>query len=105
GLIKNPVAVDINTRDELLILDDQEGILQIFQLSEFGRLVYTANQLTNNGFYVESEPYWQEVLNLNAQYAPAMMGLAKAAYKNGDYIKARDLYKQAGDQAGFSDSY
>lgn len=105
GLIKNPVAVDVNSRDELFILDDQEGILQVFELSEFGSLVFTATQLTNHGYYLESEQYWQRVLDLNAQYAPAMMGLAKAAYKNEDYVKARDLYRNAGDQVGFSDAF
>lgn len=105
GLIKNPVAVDVNSRDELFILDDQEGILQVFELSEFGSLVFTATQLTNNGYYLESEKYWQRVLDLNSQYAPAMLGLAKAAYKNEDYVRARDLYKQAGDQVGYSDSF
>lgn len=105
GLIKNPVAVDVNSKDELLILDDQEGLLQVFELSEFGEMVYRANELTNNGFYEQSEQYWRRVLDLNAQYAPAMLGLAKAAYKREEYEVSRELFKQAGDQVGYSDSF
>ncbi|GIP31047.1 nuclease PIN [Paenibacillus sp. J2TS4] len=105
GLIKNPIAVDINSRDELMILDDQGAVLQVFELSEFGHLVYKANELTNNGFYKESEPYWQQILNLNAQFAPALTGLAKAAYANGEYSRSLDLFHRAGDQNGYSDSF
>ncbi|WP_010271547.1 YIP1 family protein [Paenibacillus senegalensis] len=105
GLIKNPVAVDVNSRNELMILDDQGGVLQIFELSEFGQLVYKANELTNNGFYKESEEYWQQILSLNAQFAPALTGLAKAAYANEDYERSLSYFHRAGDQKGYSDSF
>lgn len=105
GLIKNPVSIDMNSRNEMFILDDQENVLQVFKLSEFGSLVYRANELTNKGFYAESEPYWQQVLEWNAQYTPAMLGLAKAAYQKGDYAAAKELFRRAGDQTGYSDSF
>lgn len=105
GLIKNPIAVAVNSRNELFILDDQESVLQVFRLSEFGSLVLTANELTINGFYAESEAYWEKVLQLNARYAPAIAGLARAAYQQGDYEKAKELFRRAGDQSGFSDSF
>src|SRR5690606_30373983 len=105
GLIKNPVAVAINSRNELFILDDQESVLQAFGLSEFGSLVFTANELTINGFYAESKAYWEEVLQLNARYAPAIAGLARAAYQQGDYAEAKELFRRAGDQTGYSDAF
>ncbi|WP_238392470.1 YIP1 family protein [Paenibacillus antri] len=105
GLIKNPVAVAVNSRNELFVLDDQENVLQVFRLSEFGQLVYHANDLTNKGFYAESEPYWHRVLELNAQYTPAILGLAKTAYQKEDYATAKELFRRAGDQVGYSDSF
>ncbi|MFD0958369.1 YIP1 family protein [Paenibacillus chungangensis] len=105
GLIKNPVAIDVNSRNELFVLDDQENVLQVFELSEFGKLVYQANELTNQGFYAESEPYWKQVLDLNAQFGPAIHGLAKAAYQRGDYETAKELFRRGGNQVGFSDAF
>lgn len=105
GLIKSPIAVEINSHQDLFILDSQENVLQQFHLSEFGSLVYKANSLTLAGKYLESEAYWQEVLKLNAFYSPALSGLAKAAYQKGDYSKAAALYQQSGNEKGYSESF
>ncbi|NMO94620.1 nuclease PIN [Paenibacillus lemnae] len=105
GLIKSPVSIDMNSQQELFILDNQENVLQQFRLSEFGALVYHANGLTMAGKYEESEQYWSEVLKLNAFYTPALSGLAKAAYKKGDYNQAAVYYRQAGNEIGYSESF
>jgi len=105
GLIKSPTSVEINSNQDLFILDGQENVLQQFYLSEFGSVVYQANSLTLAGKYLESEHYWQEVLKLNAFYSPALSGLAKAAYQKGDYSRSAALYKQAGNEIGYSESF
>ncbi len=105
GMIKSPSALDHNSRNELFILDEENGSIQRFRLSEFGELVHKANRLTQEGRYEESEQPWREVLRLNAYYTPAMLGLAKAAYKKGDYEEARKLFLDAGHQQGYSDAF
>lgn len=105
GMIKNPVALEFNSRNQLFILDDQEDIVQVFELSEFGALINTANQLTINGYYEESEQYWEKVLQLNARYVPAIQGMGKAAYKKERYREALTYFRIAGDQFGYSDAY
>jgi tetratricopeptide (TPR) repeat protein len=105
GLLKSPVALDVNERNEMFVLDDQENIVQVFRLSEFGQKVDQANQLTLAGRYEDSELPWKEVLRLNGQFAPAYLGLAKSAFKKEQYEAAKDLFKEAGDQQGYSDSF
>lgn len=105
GLLKSPVAIDVNSRNELFVLDSQENIVQMFRLSEFGEKVDNANQLTLAGYYEQSEGPWNEVLRLNAQFTPAINGLAKSAYKKEQYEEAMTLFKESGDQTGFSDSF
>ncbi|MEI7025590.1 YIP1 family protein [Paenibacillus sp. y28] len=105
GLLKSPVALDVNSRNELFVLDDQENIVQVFRLSEFGQKVTQANQMTLAGKYEESEEPWKEVLRMNSQFAPATLGLAKAAFKKEHYEEAQSLFKEAGDQQGYSDSF
>ncbi|MBD0378651.1 YIP1 family protein [Paenibacillus sedimenti] len=105
GLLKSPVALDVNARNELFVLDDQENIVQVFRLSEFGQKVDQANQLTLSGRYEASEQPWNDVLRLNEQFAPAYLGLAKSAFKKEKYEEAKDLFKEAGDQQGYSDSF
>ncbi|MEF3302734.1 YIP1 family protein [Paenibacillus sp. GYB003] len=105
GLMKNPVAVDANSRNDLFLLDGQEGVIQLFRLSEFGIKVNEANKLTLQGRYEESESHWREVLRLNANFAPAILGLAKAAYKQGNYQEALELFKRGDDHKGYSDAF
>lgn len=105
GSMKNPVAVDANSRNDLILLDGQEGVLQLFRLSEFGDKVNAANKLTLQGRYEESERHWREVLRLNANYSPAILGLAKAAYKQGNYKEALELFKRGDDHKGYSDTF
>ncbi|MGF7031751.1 sugar lactone lactonase YvrE [Paenibacillus mucilaginosus] len=105
GLLKSPAALDINSRSELFVLDDQENIVQVFRLSEFGQKVDEANQLTLAGNYNGSEKPWGDVLRMNAQFTPAILGLAKAAFHKEDYPKAQALFKEAGDREGYSESF
>ncbi|MCS7458963.1 nuclease PIN [Paenibacillus doosanensis] len=105
GVVKTPSAIASNSQNNLFILDEENNIIQVFRLSEFGELVHKANQLTQEGRYEESEKPWKEVLRLNAYYTPALLGLAKAAYKKGDYEQAEKLFFQAGQQEGYSDAF
>ncbi|TBL68576.1 YIP1 family protein [Paenibacillus thalictri] len=105
GVIKTPSAITSNSHSELLVLDEDQGLIQLLRLSEFGAIVHKANKLTQEGKYEESEAYWREAYRLNAYYAPALLGLAKAAYKKGDYAEAQKLFLDAGNQAGYSDAY
>lgn len=105
GLMKSPVALDFNSRNELFVLDDQENIIQKFRMSEFAQKVDQANQLTLSGFYDESEKLWQEVLRLNSQFTPAIVGLAQASYRDDRHEEAGRLYQEAGDQEGYSEAF
>ncbi|MBP1996841.1 YIP1 family protein [Paenibacillus eucommiae] len=105
GLMKNPVAIDANSLNDLYVLDGQENTIQIFRLSEFGSKVNEANRLTLEGRYEESEKPWREVLRMNANFNTAMLGLGKAAYKSGDYQEAMALFKRGGNHKGFSEAF
>ncbi|UUZ90547.1 YIP1 family protein [Paenibacillus sp. P25] len=105
GVVKTPSAIATNSKNELFILDEENNAVQMFRLSEFGAMVHKANQLTQEGKYEESEKPWEEVLRLNAFYTPAVLGLAKAAYKKGEYEKAQKLFYEAGFVQGYSDAY
>lgn len=105
GVVKTPAAISSNSRGDLLVLDSANNLIQVLKLSEFGELVHRANALTQEGRYEESEPLWREVRRLNTQYTPALIGLAKAAYKKEDYEQAERLYRQAVVVGGYSDSF
>ncbi|MGG1636949.1 SMP-30/gluconolactonase/LRE family protein [Paenibacillus sp. NRS-1760] len=105
GIVKAPAAIASNSKGELLVLDSVNNFIQVLRLSEFGHLVHEANQLTQEGRYEQSEPLWSEVHRLNAQYTPALIGLAKAAYKKEEYARSEQLFYQAGVVGGYSESF
>lgn len=105
GVVKTPAAISGNSKGELLVLDSTNNLIQVLRPSEFGSLVHQANALTQEGRYEESEPLWEEVYRLNSQYTPALIGLAKAAYKKEDYKRAQQLYDKAGVVGGYSESF
>ncbi|MFD2114973.1 YIP1 family protein [Paenibacillus yanchengensis] len=105
GIVKSPSAIEINSKNHIYILDDNANLIQSFRQTEFGEMVYTANNLTLDGKYKEAEPLWQQVLHYNAHYTPAMVGLAQSAFQKGDYEEAQRLYLAAGLQEGYSDSF
>jgi len=105
GVVKTPAAIANNSRGELLILDSTNNLIQVLRPSAFGNLVHEANALTQEGKYMESETLWNEVRRLNAQYSPALIGLAKAAYKQENYKRAQQLFYEAGVIGGYSESF
>ncbi|WP_020621204.1 YIP1 family protein [Paenibacillus daejeonensis] len=105
GLVKTPSAIANDSNNDLYILDSENNVVQKYEVTEFGALVHQANRLTQDGRYEESEPLWQEVYRQNAYYAPAVLGLAKASYKRGDYDGAQRLFAATGWAQGFSDSF
>lgn len=105
GVVIRPSAVDVNSNNDILILDESQELVQILTTSEFGQTVQDAFVLTDSGNYDESEQYWQEVIRQNALFTPAYNGLARSAFYNGEYEEARELYERAGDEVGYSDSY
>ena len=105
GLVKTPTAIASNSSRDLFILDGDNHVVQQYRVTEFGALVHEANRLTQDGRYEESEPLWREVYRQHAYYAPAVLGLAKAAYKRGDYTAAQQLFADIGWAQGYSDAF
>lgn len=105
GVPKSPVAVQTNSKKEILVLDDSLNLVQVLKPTEFGETVQKAFVLTEQGEYEESEAYWREVARQNALFTPSYSGLARAAFYKEDYEGARELYKRAGDEVGYSESF
>ncbi|AKG36235.1 YIP1 family protein [Paenibacillus durus] len=105
GISQSPVSIASNSKKELYVLDDSQNLIHVLKPTEFGAAIGTAASLTREGKYEESEARWKDVLRQNALYSPAYQELAQIAYNKGDYTKAMELYKMAGDAGGYSDSF
>ena len=98
-------AVAIAVYDNLVyVADSQDGSVTVFTTTDFGNKLFTAQRLTLDSKYTESEKYWLEVLKRDAHNQLAIKGLAKISYINGDYHKALEYSKECLDYKIYSQS-
>lgn len=91
--------------DCLYVLDSNTRAITMFRRTDFGNLVASAISWQESGDYQKSAEEWSLVLEKNANYDMAYTGLGKAAYRNGEYEEAMELFKLGSNVDWYSRSY
>src|SRR5690606_28641108 len=63
---KSPVALDTNSENKNIILDDSLDLVQVLKPTYFGNDIQTAYILSQQGKYEESEKYWNKIVKHNS---------------------------------------
>lgn len=105
GTLANPTAIERINDDTLLVLDKEKNAIVAYQSTAFARTVHDGVRLYMDGFYVESKPYFEQVLTYNGLFIMAYQGIADAYYKQGNYARALDAYRYAEDRNGYSETF
>ncbi len=108
------LAYNVNN-DDIIVSDNngQFGSLTVFRITEYGKLVKSAQAKTVVGDYEDAMEEWKQVLSLDGNSQVAYAGLAKAYYVKGKactdeaeaseyFNKAIDLAKQGYDRETYS---
>lgn len=103
GTFSRPTAVE-KIDNDILVLDREEGAITIFRQTDFGRTVFEAIQLYNEGKYLEAMEPWQMVLQQNSNFNVAYNGLGKAYMQMEQYNMAMHYFKLGYDKIGYSDA-
>ncbi|MCQ2353689.1 MAG: YIP1 family protein [Clostridia bacterium] len=90
---------------KMLILDNQNDNITVFQRTEYGDILINALANQNNRHYDSAINDWMEILKRNSNFDAAYIGIGDAMYRNGDYKNAMKYYESAYDTSGWSDSY
>lgn len=101
----NPVAVDIDSQQNIFVLDQKDGSVKKFAPTRFMRTVYTALSLYDAGQYQAAENYWEEILSRHESYSLANAGMASLKFKQKDYAAAMDYYYAANDREGYTKAF
>ncbi|ANC78675.1 hypothetical protein ABE65_018480 [Fictibacillus phosphorivorans] len=105
GLFKQPTGITIDPDGRLYVTDKERGMIQVFESTAFSKQVHEGIALFKEGRYVESQKYWEEVLEMNSSFGLAHSAMGSAYYKQQDYDKALEEYEFANDVYGYSDSF
>ena len=117
GTFYIPSAIDYNvSTDDILVSDSFVNTLTIFKITEYGKLVKSAQAKTIVGDYEEAFDEWTKALELDRNCQLAYTGLARAYYVMGQgetdrtlaneyFNKSMDLAKQGYDRETYSLAY
>lgn len=104
GTFRTPVAIDIKD-GQYLILDRQRGTITSFSPTLFGKLVNDAVYYQYEGILDGAAEAWQSVLNLNANYELAYMGLGKSLLRQGLHKEALEMFELGMDREYYGIAY
>ena len=91
--------------NDLLVSDQIAGVVTVFSLTDYGKILKTANILSLQSDYIAAEPYWQKIYDMDRNCQQAYAGLAKAALEKGEYRQAMRLAKQGGDRVTYAAAF
>ena len=83
GLFVTAAGIDI-IDDDLILIDSTKNTVTVFTMTEYGKLLKQAQNMTLKGDYSNSKELWQHIYAQDNNSQLALAGLAKAAYSEGD---------------------
>ncbi|MGE7825854.1 gluconolactonase [Paenibacillus sp. NPDC093718] len=104
GVFKTPVAIE-QLGDHPLVLDRGKAAIVMFEPTEFGKQVNLAVRHHYRGEDAEAERYWERVLQLNANYDIAYIGIGKAKLMKGENKEALRYFELGMDRKNYSVAY
>ena len=90
---------------DLLVLDQVENSVTLFQTTEYGQTIYDASEAYLRGEYDASADQWRSVLKMNANYPLAFRGIGRAVLRQNRYEEAMDYFKLAHDRANYGRAF
>ena len=90
---------------DLLVLDQMENSITVFQTTEYGQTIYDATETYLDGKYEESADLWRGVMRMNANYPLAFRGIGRAVLRQDQYEEAMDYFKLAHDRENYGRAF
>lgn len=100
GVFKTPVALTVYG-ETLLVADYDNQSFTVFESTEYGRVLRSAQRSHLDGDYSEAKESWEYVLAADSGNQLALRGLAMIFYNEGDFETALNLAEQAYDYATY----
>jgi tetratricopeptide (TPR) repeat protein len=105
GLFMQPTSIEVDHAGRLYVADREKGTVQIFEPTDFTAILHQGLSLYAEGFYIESQKNWKEILNLNSSFGLAHTAMGQAYFKQQLYHDALKEFKLANNKTGYSDAF
>lgn len=105
GLSTMVTSIQVDTNDNIYILDSDKSQIQVYEPSEFTRLLHEALYLYSKGRYTESKEPLTKVLEMNSMFDYANKAMGRAYFQEENYEQALHYARLAKDYEGYSDAF
>lgn len=105
GMTSSISSIALGTDRKVIVTDRISNSLQVYEITDYGKLLLDAQAMTVAGAYVESKPLWEQVLKLDRNCQLAYRGLAKVALIEEDYEAALEYAKIGIDQDTYANAF
>ena len=90
---------------DLLVLDELDCSVTVFSPTEYGNLIFLASEQYLRGDYDGSADTWEKVLQHNANYNLAFIGIGRSKMRAEEYEEAMALFKMAHDRDNYGQAF
>ena len=90
---------------DLMVLDESKNSVTVFTPTEYGRMIYHATELYQEGEYTQSSDEWKNVMKLNANYPLAFRGLGRSLMRENRFEEAMKYFKMAYDDENYGRAF
>ena len=105
GLSTQVSSIQVDANDNIYILDSDRRQIQVYQPSEFTKLLHNALYLYSKGRYTESKEPLRKVLEMNSMFDYANKAMGRAYFQEENYSTALKYARLAKDWEGYSDAF
>ena len=105
GVFRQPTSLVQDRYGNLLVADALSGLIHLFAPTEFTRWVHLAMDYFEQGLYLQSMAYWEEVLRFHSAFTLAHYAIGQALFLQGDHVGARERFYIASHVGGYSDAF
>lgn len=99
-----PVAVD-KLGSDYIVLDSKNGTVVSYSPTYYIKMLQEANSYYLNGWYIEGEPYWREVIKYDANFARGYAAIGKSLLEKEQYEEALYWLKEGQDRTSYSTAF
>ncbi len=104
GNLSQPTAIAYRG-SSLYVLDATLNSITVYKRTEYGDVIATALQHTENREYNAALQDWEDIRKANNNFDSAYIGIGTNLYRQGEYKESLMYFQSAGDVASYSTSF
>ncbi|WP_423188870.1 YIP1 family protein [Alkalibacterium sp. f15] len=105
GVYNNPSAIGVDEFGTLYVVDSEAQLIHKLRTTEFADEIHSGLILYEDGRYMDSEEYWQNVINMNPSFGMARFALGESYFQRQEYGRALSSFRTAEAVPAYSNAF